>query len=72
MKSLVNFINESQVNEARAIEYRVMLADVVDEDGMGISVSVLVDKENVKEFEKWLEKEEGNIFMHAEGGNVEY
>lgn len=73
MKTLSKYIQN--VNEARQINYRVALIDVLDEDGedgLPISVDILVDKEYQKQFEKWLEKEEGNIFSHAEGGRVEY
>ena len=69
MKTLKDYMS---VNEARQIEYRVALNDVMDEDDLPASVSILVDKADQKNFEKWLEKEEGNIFAHAGGGNVEY
>lgn len=67
MKSL----NE-MINEARQVEYRVALTGCLDRESMPISVSILVDKEDQKWFESYLEEEQGNIFMHAEGGNVEY
>ena len=67
MKSL-----KEMVNEARGIEYRVMLNDVFDKDDMPISVSIVVDRANQREFEDWLEEQEGDLFGHAEGGNVEY
>ena len=70
MKTLSNYIQN--VNEARQIDYRVSLMDVQDEEGLPISVDILVDKEYQKQFENWLENEEGNIFSHAEGGRVEY
>lgn len=69
-------INESEIeqilNEARKIEYRVALNDVLDEDELPISVTISVEKEYQRVFEKWLNEEEGNIFTHADGGNVEY
>lgn len=69
MKNLKDYM---PINEARQIEYRVALNDVQDEEGLPISVDIIVDKEYQKQFEKWLEDEEGNIFSHAEGGRVEY
>ena len=69
MKNLKDYMS---INEARQIEYRVALNDVQDEEGLPISVDIIVDKEYQKRFEKWLEDEEDNIFAHAEGGNVEY
>ena len=70
MKTLSKYVQN--VNEARQINYRVALMDVQDEEGLPISVDIMVDKEYQKQFENWLENEEGNIFSHAEGGRVEY
>lgn len=70
MKTLSKYVQN--VNEARQINYRVALIDVHDEEGLPISVDIMVDKEYQKQFENWLENEEGNIFSHAEGGRVEY
>lgn len=67
MKSL----NE-MINEARQVEYRVSLIGCLDRESMPISVTILVDKEDQRWFESYLEEEQDNIFMHAEGGNVEY
>ena len=67
MKSLSKYLTE-----ARQIEYRVALSGCLDRESMPISVSILVDKEDQKWFESYLEEEQGNIFMHADGGNVEY
>ena len=67
MKGLSEFITES-----RQIEYRVSLNDCMDREGTPISVSILVDKDDQKWFESWLEDEQDNIFGHAEGGNIEY
>lgn len=67
MKRLSEFITES-----RQIEYRVSLNDCMDREGMPINVSILVDKDDQKWFESWLEDEQDNIFGHAEGGNIEY
>lgn len=67
MKSL----NE-MINEAHQVEYRVALTGCLDRESLPISVSILVDKADQRWFESYLEEEQGNIFMHAEGGNVEY
>lgn len=72
MKSLSNYIKESSVNEAREINYRVQLADVLDDEDLPITITMVVEKEYQKQFEKWLENEESNIFLHADGGRVEY
>lgn len=72
MKSLEQQISESVIDEARQVEYRVSINDVHDNDGLPITVSINVEKEYQKQFETWLNEEEGNIFAHAEGGNVEY
>lgn len=76
MKSIAQQIRESTlataINEAKLIEYRVQIDAVQDSDTLPVTVSILVEKEHQKAFEKWLEAEEGNTFGHAEGGNVEY
>ena len=63
---------KTMINEARQIQYSAALIDVLDRDDLPVSVTILVDKENQREFEKWMENEEGNIFSHANGGNIEY
>lgn len=60
------------VNEARQVEYRVSLIDVVDGEELPISVTITVEKEHQKKFESWLEDQQDNVFAHAEGGSVEY
>ena len=72
MKNLVEAMNEAMVNEARQVEYRVALIGCVDRESLPISVTILVDKDDQKWFESYLEEEQDNIFAHAEGGNVEY
>lgn len=66
--------NEERANvtEARKIEYRAQCVGTEDEEGLPITVSILVEKQYQKTFEKWLENQEGNAFGHAEGGNIEY
>ena len=63
---------KSLLNEAKREEYVVSLSDCTDEDGMPITVSIMVDKADVKAFERFLKDEEDNIFLHAEGGSIEY
>ena len=70
MKTLVESI--CSVNEAREVEYRVAFLDFLDEEGLPMTVKILVPRENARKFDDFLEKEEGNIFMHAEGGSIEY
>ena len=60
------------LTDAREGYYHVSLNDVKDSEGLPVNVTIMVDRSNKKEFERWLEAEEGNIFAHAEGGNVEY
>ena len=67
MKSL-----QESLNEARQIQYQVALIDVVDMEGIPVSATITIEKEYQKAFENWLEKEEGNTFSHAEGGNIMY
>ena len=64
-------INE-YINEAREIEYRVSFISPKNSDDIPFTVTILVDHENTKAFEKFLEDEQDNIFSHAEGGNIEY
>lgn len=61
-----------KLNEAKHEEYRVSFLDVADSDGIPMTVTILVDKQYSKMFEKFLEDQQDNIFSHAEGGNVEY
>lgn len=72
MEGKVDVSNLHRIFEARQIEYRAQLDAVQDSEGLPVTVTILVEKEHQKAFEKWLESEEGNTFGHAEGGNVEY
>lgn len=72
MKNLKEAMNEALVNEARQIEYRVTLTGCTDRENLPISVTILVDKDDQKWFESYLEEEQDNLFSHAEGGNIEY
>ena len=78
MRDLKEFLNkrsdEAQVNEARELQYTVAFIDVKDKDGLPISVTMLVPAKYASKFDVFLEKEEGNIFIHAENntGSVSY
>lgn len=67
MKSINEIIKEGRQNK-----YTVSLIDCKDNEKLPISVDIYIDKANVKEFEKYLEDEQDNIFAHAQGGNIEY
>lgn len=70
MKNLKDYF----INEAKQTEYRVCLIGCVNRknDNLPVNVSILVDKDDVEAFEKYLNDEQDNLFSHAEGGNVEY
>lgn len=55
------------ITEARQISYRVAFVECPM-----ISVEILVDKVDQRQFENFLMNEEGNTFTHADGGSVEY
>lgn len=65
-------ITERFVNESREIEYRVAFLDTKDSEGLPFTVRILVERENQRVFENWLENERDNSIIHAEGGTVEY
>ena len=67
MKSLSKYLTE-----ARQIEYQAALNEVRDSEDLPITISILVDKDDQKNFEKWLEDQQDNLFSHAADGNVEY
>lgn len=72
MKNLKDTVSEFFVNGARPVQYRVALIGCTDRENLPISVTILVDKDDQKWFESYLEEEQDNLFSHAEGGNVEY
>lgn len=72
MKPIKDSIEEAIVNEASQVQFRVAFNDFKDADGLPVSVSILVDREDAEDFKKFLEKEEGNLFAHAEGRGVQY
>ena len=69
MKTLQESIN---INEAREVEYRVAFIGFEDEEGLPPTVKILVPREHARAFDDFLEKEQDNIFSHAEGNSVEY
>ena len=72
MKDINEFIKNKSVNEARQVQYRASVIGATDSESLPINVTILVDREDQKSFEVWAKKEEGNIFTHIEGGNIEY
>ena len=73
MKDLKDKISESYDDYlANQAEYHVAWLDCKDEEDLPISSTILVDKQYIKTFEKFLNDQEGNLFAHADGGNVEY
>lgn len=69
MKSINNYISES--SEALT-KVRVAFLGFVDEDGIPIPVEILVPRKQLRNFDKFAENEEGNIFEHYESNNIEY
>lgn len=67
MKSLKEVVSENSLNEARQVSYRVAFVDC-----SMLSVEILVDKSDQRQFENFLMNEQDNIFAHADGGTVEY
>ena len=61
-------INNS-VNEAREVAFRVAFNDAKDKEGLPISATILVDRNNKNEFRTFLSKEIHNIFSAAEDEN---
>ena len=66
MKSITQSINES-----KEISYRVSIY-WIGPYKVPIDVTMTIDKEDQRHFEKWLEEEEGMLFAHAQGGDIEY
>ena len=68
MKDIKQSIEESMsLNEARQESYQVQFIGPVDIDNMPFSVTVTVDRENARAFQKWMEDEQYNIVAHASG-----
>jgi len=65
MKQLNSFINE-----ARELKYNVAFNDFQDKEDL-IGVTIMIDSKYKDAFEKFLKDQEGNIFAHASGGNIE-
>ena len=70
MKKLQDFlVNEGRYDQ----EYQVTLVGCNDNfTDLPLQVTILVNKSNRKEFEKWLVDQQDNAFIHAQGGSVEY
>lgn len=65
MKTLQEHLNN--INEARQESYQVQFIGPVDIDGMPFSVTVTVDRENARAFQRWMEDEQDNIVANASG-----
>lgn len=65
MKTLQEHLNN--INEARQESYQVQFIGPVDIDGMPFSVTVTVDRENARAFQRWMEDEQDNIVAQASG-----
>lgn len=68
MKDITRKINES----TGEVEYHVQWVDCKYPDGSSVSTLIVVDKKDAEIFEDFLNDQEANIFVHAEGGDVEY
>ena len=65
-------VKSKLINEAREVEYRVAVLDVKDRDNLRCTITMKVPADCAKNFEKWLEDNQDDLFAHAEGGDVEY
>lgn len=65
MKTLQEHLNN--INEARQESYQVQFIGPVDIDNMPFSVEVIVDRENARAFQRWMEDEQDNIVANASG-----
>lgn len=80
MKDIAEFIGgQKQVNEAletiKGRVYTVAVFGCEDEEGIPMTLKIVLEeptRHNVRAVENWIEAEEGNIFQHAYGGNIEY
>ena len=58
--------------EAKQTQYRLSLIDVMDNKGLPLNITVLVNNEDVKVFEEFINNSKDNLFIHADGGNIEF
>lgn len=63
---------KDRIFEERQIKYNISFVGCTDSEGIPVSCTILVDANNQKEIEKYFENEQDNIFVHVEGGNIEY
>lgn len=66
--------DQTSVKESRNtnVQYDVCFIGTKDDDDIPYTVTITVEKQWQDDFEKFLNKNEGSIFEHANGGNVEY
>lgn len=72
MKTIKESIENTIVNEASQVPFRVAFNDFKDQEDLPVSVTIMVDRNDAEDFKKFLEKEEGGIFAHADGRGVLY
>lgn len=66
--------DQTSVKESRNtnVQYDVCFIGTKDDDDIPYTVTISVDKQWQDDFEKFLNENEGSIFTHVNGGNVEY
>lgn len=72
MKPIKEAIENAIVNEASQVPFHVAFNDFTDHVDLPIGVTIMVDRDVAEDFKKFLEKEEGGIFAHADGRGVQY
>jgi hypothetical protein len=60
-----------QETMGNTIKYRVSFIELKS-DGVPIEAEISVKRGDTSEFEDYLNKKNGEIFEHADGGNVSY
>lgn len=63
---------KDRIFEERQIKYNVAFIGCTDSEGIPVSCTISIDASNQKEFETYFKNEQDNIFVHVEGGNIEY
>ena len=66
--------DQTSVKESRNtnVQYDVCFIGTKDDEDIPYAVTIFVEKQWQDDFENFLNKNEGSIFEHAYGGNVEY
>lgn len=53
-----------KINEGREVKFPFAFNDLIDEEGLPISCTLIVDSKYAKHVSEFAAKEEGNIFAH--------